>query len=55
MAATLSVLPDSARVEERLLSLARANGFVAGQPACTLVELLLFSIQAVLQFLLRQA
>ena len=39
MAATLSVLPDSARVEERLLSLARANGFVAGQPACTLAEL----------------
>jgi ATP-dependent helicase/nuclease subunit B len=33
------VLPDAARVEERLLRLARASGLVAGKVACSLAEL----------------
>ena len=33
------VLPDAARVEERLLAAARAQGFVAGRPACSVAEL----------------
>ncbi len=35
----VSVLPDAARVEERLLQLARAQGFVAGKVACSLADL----------------
>ncbi len=35
----LAVLPDAARVEERMASLARAQGFVARKVACTLAEL----------------
>jgi RecB family exonuclease len=35
----LLVLPDAARVEERLLSLARGASLVAGKVACTLAEL----------------
>jgi ATP-dependent helicase/nuclease subunit B len=35
----LFVLPDAARVEERLLLLARASGLVAGKAACSLAEL----------------
>src|SRR5258708_2129419 len=35
----LAVLPDAARVEERLALLARAHGFVAGKIACSLADL----------------
>ena len=35
----LAVLPDAARVEERMASLARAHGLVARKVACTLAEL----------------
>src|SRR5262249_9811597 len=35
----IAVLPDSARVEERLARLARSRGFVAGKVACSLAEL----------------
>ncbi|HEY2027934.1 MAG TPA: PD-(D/E)XK nuclease family protein [Myxococcales bacterium] len=35
----LFVLPDAARVEERLLVLARAGGIVAGRSACSIFEL----------------
>src|SRR6267142_1170370 len=35
----IAVLPDAARVEERLARLARQRGFVAGKVACTLAEL----------------
>lgn len=35
----LAVLPDAARVEERMASLARAQGIVARKAACTLAEL----------------
>ena len=35
----VSVLPDAARVEERLLQLARAQGLVAGKVACSLADL----------------
>ena len=35
----VSVLPDAARVEERLLLLAREQGLVAGKVACTLADL----------------
>ncbi len=35
----IAVLPDSARVEERLARLARERGFVAGKVACSLAEL----------------
>src|SRR5437773_3236863 len=35
----LAVLPDAARVEERLAQAARAQGFVAGRLACSLAEL----------------
>lgn len=35
----IAVLPDAARVEERLLAAARAQGFVAGRPACSVAEL----------------
>src|SRR5712691_6699035 len=35
----LAVLPDAARVEERLARVARAQGFVAGKVACSLAEL----------------
>src|SRR5450432_3853381 len=35
----LAVLPDAARVEERLSRLARASGLVAGKAACSLAEL----------------
>ncbi|MGZ6143874.1 MAG: hypothetical protein ACXWLM_11090, partial [Myxococcales bacterium] len=35
----LTVLPDAARVEERLLEAARAQGFVAGRPACSVADL----------------
>src|SRR5206468_3514810 len=35
----LFVLPDAARVEERLLLLARSGGVVAGRNACSLAEL----------------
>ena len=35
----IAVLPDAARVEERLLRLCRQRGFVAGRVACTLAEL----------------
>src|SRR5438552_2772736 len=36
---TLSVLPDAARVEERLAGLARRQGLVAFKAACSLAEL----------------
>ena len=35
----IAVLPDAARVEERLARLARQRGFVAGKVACSLAEL----------------
>src|SRR4051812_7456444 len=35
----VAVLPDAARVEERLARLARQRGFVAGRVACTLAQL----------------
>jgi ATP-dependent helicase/nuclease subunit B len=35
----LAVLPDAARVEERLLRLARSSALVAGKAACSLAEL----------------
>ena len=35
----LVVLPDAARVEERLSQLARAQGFVAGRVACSVADL----------------
>src|SRR5437870_2711504 len=35
----LAVLPDAARVEERLAAAARAQRFVAGKPACSVAEL----------------
>jgi len=35
----LTVLPDAARVEERLQQLARAQGFVAGRVACSVADL----------------
>ena len=35
----IAVLPDAARVEERLVRLARQRGFVAGKVACSLAEL----------------
>src|SRR4051812_28908086 len=35
----LAVLPDAARVEERLAQAVRAQGFVAGRVACSLAEL----------------
>ena len=35
----LTVLPDGARVEEKLSSLARAQGIVVGRVACTLAQL----------------
>src|SRR5437763_1411598 len=36
---SLAVLPDAARVEERLAQAARAQGFVAGRGACSLAQL----------------
>jgi RecB family exonuclease len=36
---SLAVLPDAARVEERLVSAARAGGSVQGRVACTVAEL----------------
>jgi len=35
----LHVLPDAARVEERLLQLSRQHGFVAGRVACSVADL----------------
>src|SRR5947209_19590114 len=35
----LAVLPDAARVEERLAQAVRAQGFIAGRPACSLAAL----------------
>ena len=36
---SVAVLPDAARVEERLVRLARQRGLVAGQVACSLAQL----------------